>query len=111
MKVTNIHEAKTHFSKLVDRAAAGEEVIIGKAGTPMVKLVPYQPAKPVRKPGAWKGQIHYLKDWAESDKEIEALFYAEPLEPPIKPAARHPRPAVVAGRKSPPRKPRTAGNR
>ena len=35
MKVTNIHEAKTHFSKLVERAAAGEEIVIGKAGRPV----------------------------------------------------------------------------
>ena len=38
MKVTNIHEAKTHFSKLVERAAAGEEIVIGKAGKPVARL-------------------------------------------------------------------------
>ena len=40
MKAINIHEAKTHFSKLVDRAMKGEEVTISKAGKPVVKLVP-----------------------------------------------------------------------
>ena len=99
MKITNIHEAKTHLSRLVERVAAGEEIVIGKAGTPVAKLVPYQQPKPVRKPGGMKGKIKYLKDWKESDKEIEALFYAQPIEPPVKPAARHPRTAVVAGRK------------
>jgi len=42
--MTNIHEAKTHFSKLVERAAAGEEIIIGKAGKPVARLVPYKEA-------------------------------------------------------------------
>ena len=41
MKVTNIHEAKTHFSKFVERAAAGEEIVIGKAGKPVARLGPY----------------------------------------------------------------------
>jgi prevent-host-death family protein len=99
MTVTNIHEAKTHFSKLVERAAAGEEIVIGKAGKPVARLVPFVEPKPVRKPGAWKGKIKYLADWDEMDKEIEELFYAEPIEPPLKPAARHARTPVVARRK------------
>jgi prevent-host-death family protein len=99
MDVTNIHEAKTHLSRLVERAAAGEEIVIGKAGKPVAKLVPYQEIKPARKPGAWKGKVKYLKDWDEMDKEIEELFYAEPLEPPVETPARHARAAVVARRK------------
>jgi prevent-host-death family protein len=39
MEITNIHDAKTHLSRLVRRAAAGEEIIIGRAGEPMAKLV------------------------------------------------------------------------
>jgi len=96
MEVTNIHEAKTHLSRLVERVAAGEEIVIGKAGKPVAKLVPYQEPKPVRKPGGLKGKIKYLTDWDKADKEIEALFYAEPIEPPVRPTARHPRTAVVA---------------
>ena len=41
MKVTDIHEAKTHFSQLVERVAAGEEIVIGRAGKPVAKLVPF----------------------------------------------------------------------
>jgi prevent-host-death family protein len=97
MEVTNIHEAKTHLSRLVDRVAAGEEIVIGKAGKPVAKLIPYvEEPKPVRKPGSLKGKIKYLTDWDQADKEIEALFYATPIEPPLRPAARHPRRAVVA---------------
>jgi prevent-host-death family protein len=96
MRVTNIHEAKTHFSKLVERAAAGEEIIIGKAGKPVARLVQYKgTAKPPRQPGSMKGLVKIRPGFDEADKEIEALFYGEPIEPP----ARHPRAAVVARRK------------
>lgn len=79
MKVTNIHEAKTHFSKLVQRAAAGEEIIIGKAGKPVVRLLPYKPSGnvPKRKPGGWKGKVWIAPDFDEFDREIEKLFYGE----------------------------------
>jgi prevent-host-death family protein len=74
----NIHEAKTNFSRLVERAAAGEEIVIGKAGKPVAKLVPYTPPKPPkRKPGAWKGKVWISPDFDKADKEIEALFYGE----------------------------------
>jgi prevent-host-death family protein len=78
MQLTNIHEAKTHFSRLVERAAAGEEIIIGKAGKPVARLVPYkEAAKPVRKPGAWRGKVKIKPGFDKADKEIEALFYGD----------------------------------
>ena len=43
MRTVNIHDAKTHFSRLVDEAAAGEEIIIAKAGKPVARLVPLTP--------------------------------------------------------------------
>lgn len=51
----NIHEAKTHFSRLVERALAGEEVIIAKAGKPVVRLVKVEDLPIKRKPGGWPG--------------------------------------------------------
>ena len=93
MQVTNIHQAKTHFSKLVERAEAGEEILIGRAGKPVARLLPYKEVKPVRKPGGVK--IEILPGFDEADKEIEALFYDGPIEPPV----RHAHPAVVAKRK------------
>src|SRR6266853_6472005 len=58
MQVTNIHEAKTHFSKLIDRVGEGEEIIIAKAGKPVARLVGYkEAAPPKRKPGSMKGKI------------------------------------------------------
>ena len=57
MQTVNVHAAKTHFSKLVDRAAAGEEIIIAKAGKPVAKLVPLTPLhdRPKRRLGALAG--------------------------------------------------------
>ena len=57
-KPVTIHAAKTNLSKLIKRACAGEEVVIARGNTPVVKLVPVEPpAKPKRKPGAWKGRF------------------------------------------------------
>ena len=83
MEVTNIHDAKTHLSKLVERVAAGEEIIIGRAGKPVARLIPYkEPKTAKRTPGAWKGKVWISPDFDRPAKEIEALFYEGPLEPP-----------------------------
>lgn len=63
MKVVNLHAAKTHLSRLVDAAAGGEDVVIAKAGKPMVRLVPVA-AKPRRMGfGADKGKIWMSADF------------------------------------------------
>jgi prevent-host-death family protein len=78
MKVTNIHEAKTHFSRLVDRAAAGEEIVIGKAGKPVALLVPYRPLRSQkRKPGSMKGLVRIKPGFDAIDKRISNLFSRE----------------------------------
>lgn len=57
MKSVTIHYAKSHFSGLIQQVAAGEEIVIVRAGTPLAKLVPYvQPREP-RTPGCWRGKI------------------------------------------------------
>jgi len=57
MTTVNIHEAKTHFSKLIEQIQRGEEVVIAKAGVPVARLTPYTPDKPkIRPPGGMKGQ-------------------------------------------------------
>jgi prevent-host-death family protein len=58
MEVFNVHEAKTHLSKLLDRVAQGEEVIIAKSGRPVAKLV--RVAAEPRKPGRLKGRMPIL---------------------------------------------------
>ena len=59
----NLYEAKTSLSKLVDRAASGEEIIIAKAGRPLAKLVPLHHKPPTRKPGGWKGKLSIADDF------------------------------------------------
>jgi prevent-host-death family protein len=77
----NIHEAKTHLSRLLEKVQAGEEITISKAGKPVARLVPYKELKPPkRKPGAWKGKIWVSPNF-DDDKEFEALIYDEPIEP------------------------------
>jgi len=72
----NIHEAKTHFSKLLERVALGEEVIIAKAGKPVAKLVSIEPEKPRFKFGSAKGKFVVPEDFNDPlPKEIEDLFY------------------------------------
>ncbi len=73
----NIHEAKTHLSRLLERVALGEEVIIAKAGTPVAKLVPVKPAARKFKLGSAKGEFVVPDDFNDPlPKEIEDLFYS-----------------------------------
>jgi len=60
MSQFNIAEAKTHFSRLVQKAMLGEEVIISKDNQPVLKLVPLDQPKRPRKPGSGKGQLLYI---------------------------------------------------
>lgn len=53
----NVHEAKTHFSKLLERAHGGEEIVLAKAGVPYARLVPLQEGKPRRQPGRLTGAV------------------------------------------------------
>lgn len=57
MHTVNIHEAKTHLSKLLEEVSQGKDVIIAKSGKPMAKLTGLAVARPVRKPGFLKGKI------------------------------------------------------
>jgi prevent-host-death family protein len=71
----NIHEAKTHFSRLLERVAMGEEVITAKAGTPVAKLVPIKRAVGFQF-GSAKGKIVIADDFNDPlPKEIEDLFW------------------------------------
>lgn len=75
MTTVNIHEAKTHLSKLVDQAAKGESVVIAKAGKPLVKIVAVDaPAKP-RRLGFLAGEIAVPNDFDRMGAaEIASLF-------------------------------------
>jgi prevent-host-death family protein len=80
----NVHQAKTNLSKLILRAEAGEEVVIARAGKPVVKLVPLKAASTkLFKPGALKGRLRvpadFLEPDAEFDTQLEQLFYRSPI--------------------------------
>ncbi len=59
----NIHEAKTHFSKLIARVSKGEEIIIAKGGTPVARLVPVKGHPAERAPGSGKGKVIIAPDF------------------------------------------------
>ena len=71
----NVHEAKTHFSKLLERVALGEEVVIARAGHPVAKLVPIATAVAERHPGSARGDVHVGGDFdAPLPDDIQAQF-------------------------------------
>jgi prevent-host-death family protein len=74
MKLINMHEAKTHLSRIVERVSKGESVLIGKAGKPMAVLSPYVPRAAVREPGSMKGRIRMADGFDVVDEEIRDLF-------------------------------------
>jgi len=61
--VVNVHEAKTHLSRILDRVAAGEEIIIAKAGRPIARLVPVAGVRRARTPGTYRGKIRIAADF------------------------------------------------
>jgi prevent-host-death family protein len=75
MKTVNIHEAKTHLSKLIDAASKGEPFIIAKAGKPMVKVVPIDAPQAPRRLGFLRGAFTVPDDFDTIyQAEIERLF-------------------------------------
>jgi prevent-host-death family protein len=82
----NIHEAKTNLSKLIERAQAGEEIIIAKAGRPVVRLLAVE--RPTENKGSnpqgfgcMAGQIWLAPDFDEPDASIEDVFYNSEILP------------------------------
>lgn len=74
MMITNISHAKTQLSALIERVQAGEEVVIGKAGKPVAKLVPFEGPAQAREPGALRGQIGIADDFDTLPAELREAF-------------------------------------
>ena len=87
----NIHQAKTHLSRLLQRVTAGEEVTIARAGIPVAKLIAAGPQGKSRPMGMDKGKIWIAEDFDAPDPELEALFYDAPItcEPARKRRKKH----------------------
>lgn len=75
MIITNIYDAKTHLSKLIEQVLAGKDVVIAKAGKPVAKLVSYKKRLKPRVPGLLKGKIWMSDDFNDESEEINKLFY------------------------------------
>ncbi len=75
--VVNIHAAKTHLSRLVERVEAGEEITLARAGKPVARLVPYVARREPRRLGIWKGKLWIAPDFdsPETNEEIAREFY------------------------------------
>jgi len=76
MDQVNIHQAKTHLSRLLERVAEGEEIVIAKSGKPLAKLIPFREA--ARRPGRLKGKIKIGRDFdAPLPKTLAVAFRGE----------------------------------
>jgi prevent-host-death family protein len=76
----NMHEAKTHLSRLVARVEGGEQILITRSGRPAAKLVPVSQAKPGKRTlGGWEGKMDApsLEEWAEMKRETAREFEGE----------------------------------
>jgi antitoxin (DNA-binding transcriptional repressor) of toxin-antitoxin stability system len=81
MEITSLKDAESKLAILIERALAGEEIILSLDGKPLVKLIPLeQKAFKKRVPGgSWKGKIKIAENFDEEDKEIVKMFEGEPL--------------------------------
>lgn len=95
MRTVNIHEAKTQLSRLIERALAGEPVVIARDGTPLVQLVKLPPAAGARLLGAEPGLVAHMAD--DFDAPLDDFATYMPPAPAAKPARqRRPRTATTA---------------
>ncbi len=72
--MVNVHDAKTHLSRLLDRAAAGEEIIVARAGRPVARLVALAPAARPRVPGRLRGKITIADDFEATPEWLIDAF-------------------------------------
>ncbi len=70
----NVHEAKTHLSRLLEEVESGREVVIARAGKPVARLVPHRGERKPREPGLLKGRIWIADDFDEPDEQLESAF-------------------------------------
>ncbi len=82
MREVNLHFAKTHLSRLVDEALAGEEIVIARSGRALVKLTPVEVAGKRRVLGKDQGKIFIADDFDAPMPELEALFDGGETDPP-----------------------------
>lgn len=75
-QIVNVHEAKTHLSRLLENVEAGEEVVIARAGRPVARLI--KATTPVqRRPGTWAGKVNMADDFDETPPKIVEAFHRD----------------------------------
>lgn len=77
----NVHEAKTHLSRLLEQVERGDEIVIARNGRPVARLVPAIERRPPRKPGAWRGQVWMADDFDATPDVVVDPFYGSTLFP------------------------------
>ena len=79
MKTVNVHEAKTHLSRLLEEVEAGQEVVIARAGRPVARLMPLASQRPPRRLGILAGRYAVPEDWdAPLPPEAISAFSGSP---------------------------------
>jgi prevent-host-death family protein len=73
-KIVNMHEAKSTLSRLVERAIKGDEIVVSKAGQPLVRLVPIARAAKSRRSGRWKGRVWMARNFDGLPDEVLDAF-------------------------------------
>ena len=73
----NVHEAKTHLSRLLEAVEAGEDVVIARAGKPIARLVPAALRTEPRVPGAWRGRAVVADDFDDTPEDLIAAFHGD----------------------------------
>jgi len=79
MKTVNIQAAKTHLSRLVEEAARGEEIVVAKAGKPMVRLVPFGQRREARRGGQFAGRVWEAQDCWTAGEDLLGAIEEDPL--------------------------------
>ena len=81
MRQVNIHEAKTHLSRLLEAVERGEEIIIARSGRPVARLCPPRKWHSSRRPGSLKGKIRIASDFDQTPDEVVEAYYESELFP------------------------------
>jgi prevent-host-death family protein len=84
VKAVTIRDAKTHLSRLLEEAVAGEDIVIAKSGRPYVRLVSCVPETTPRTLGGWEGRVNVAEDFDETPEEIIRLFEGSAPRRPAK---------------------------
>lgn len=82
-RTVNVHEAKTHLSRLLEAVESGEEIVIARAGKPVARLVPDAGPRFTRQAGSWRGRIVLADDFDATPPDVIGAFYGGDMDPAV----------------------------